>query len=111
MLKGNRVLPQARAALHACRTITESITGHLVGPGNSAARSKRHGRVIYKCRRCSPASPNTVLSNEGSSTEDPSPRRLPMQGHQIQQQLAGLIVQYVNMTSTLDVNGHSNLPI
>lgn len=41
--------------------------------------------------------------------EDPSPRRLHMQGHQIQQQLAGLIMQYVNMTSGLDANGHSDL--
>lgn len=37
--------------------------------------------------------------------------RLQMQGHQIQQQVAGLIMQYVNMTGGLGVNGHSDLHI
>ena len=57
--------PWAPDALRVYCTARESITGHLVRPGNSSARGKLYKQVIYKCRRWSPASSNTVMSNEG----------------------------------------------
>lgn len=64
-LMKSKLGPRAMDALHVYRATRESITGHLVRAGNSSACGKLHKQVIYKCRRWSPASSNTVMSNEG----------------------------------------------